>query len=363
MRFGVNSSKKMVNRYFASDEQLVRIIATCDVSNLNLDDLKDNVEISSREFQAKLILKRRVQLWEMVHLVIDEMWQVFMLQRSTPRNDLCRVAAKNGILLRFINTLHSLNEATRLATSTGGGSIPADGSAPRPRSGPLDSSHPISIQCEVLLGSSGQTNLPKVKHRNINQSLPVGAVEPSWAPSSFSQRPDTSQHESSITSKLLELGTSFCHPNVCHLSGLERHETILPLLHSSAERKPNGELDFLMAKFAGSLYELISRFLNEVIIKARGSGLYNGKNHDNGKNMISKIVFDGLTPKVRDNEVGSYLWCKIFRELAVEPEARKSAVKEIALEEIVEEDERIAGNELIRCGAPGYLSCFMCDYV
>ncbi|KAF6167020.1 hypothetical protein GIB67_041275 [Kingdonia uniflora] len=248
---------------------------------------------------------------EMVHLAIDGMWQVFMLQRSTPRNDFCRIAAKNGILLRLINTLHSLNEATRLATSTGGGYIPADGSAPRPRSGPLDSSHPISIQCETLLGGSGQTNLPKVKHGNIDQSLPVGAVEPSWAPSSFSQRPDTSQQESSITSKLLEpstvdgVGMSSAyegdvhkHQNatntmnristdkplkqtelvrqqeqvrpllslldkeppsrrfsgqleyVRHLSGLERHETILPLLHSSAERKPNGELDFLMAEFA-----------------------------------------------------------------------------------------------------------------
>ncbi|KAF6144250.1 hypothetical protein GIB67_024477 [Kingdonia uniflora] len=60
---------------------------------------------------------------EMVHLVIDGTWQVFMLQRSTPRNDFCRIAAKNDILLRLINTLHSLNKATRLATSTRGGSI------------------------------------------------------------------------------------------------------------------------------------------------------------------------------------------------------------------------------------------------
>ncbi|KAF6146152.1 hypothetical protein GIB67_015590 [Kingdonia uniflora] len=35
---------------------------TYDVSNLNLDDLKDNVELSSLEFQAKLILKRWIQL-------------------------------------------------------------------------------------------------------------------------------------------------------------------------------------------------------------------------------------------------------------------------------------------------------------
>ena len=53
---------------------------------------------------------------EMVHLAIDGMWQVFKLQQSTPRNDFCRIAAKNGILLRLINTLYSLNESTRLAS-------------------------------------------------------------------------------------------------------------------------------------------------------------------------------------------------------------------------------------------------------
>ncbi|KAF2322759.1 hypothetical protein GH714_030307 [Hevea brasiliensis] len=37
---------------------------------------------------------------------------------------------------------------------------------------------------------------------------------------------------------------------VRHISGLERHESILPLLHASVEKKTNGELDFLMAEFA-----------------------------------------------------------------------------------------------------------------
>ncbi|KAG5512994.1 hypothetical protein RHGRI_038603 [Rhododendron griersonianum] len=35
-----------------------------------------------------------------------------------------------------------------------------------------------------------------------------------------------------------------------HLSGLERHEIILPLLHAPKDKKANG-LDFLMAEFAG----------------------------------------------------------------------------------------------------------------
>ena len=66
---------------------------------------------------------------EMVHLAIDGMWQIFKLQRSTPRNDFCRIAAKNGIFLRFINTLYSLNEATRIATISFGGGFLVDGSA------------------------------------------------------------------------------------------------------------------------------------------------------------------------------------------------------------------------------------------
>jgi hypothetical protein len=41
---------------------------------------------------------------------------------------------------------------------------------------------------------------------------------------------------------------------VHHLSGLGRHETILPLLHASTERKTNGELDLIMAEFAGTLF-------------------------------------------------------------------------------------------------------------
>jgi hypothetical protein len=35
---------------------------------------------------------------------------------------------------------------------------------------------------------------------------------------------------------------------------LGRHETILPLLHTSTERKTNGELDLIMAEFAGTLF-------------------------------------------------------------------------------------------------------------
>ncbi|KAG2569479.1 hypothetical protein PVAP13_7NG423300 [Panicum virgatum] len=78
---------------------------------------------------------------DMVHLAIDGIWQVFKLQHSTLRNDFCRIAAKNGILLRLVNTLHSLNEATRFASISGSGaSVTQNGSTPRRRSGQLDPS-------------------------------------------------------------------------------------------------------------------------------------------------------------------------------------------------------------------------------
>ncbi|KAK9115590.1 hypothetical protein Sjap_014537 [Stephania japonica] len=292
---------------------------------------------------------------DVVHLAIDGMWQVFMLQRSTPRNDFCRIAAKNGILIRLINTLHSLNEATRLASiSVGGGSFPVDGSVLRPRSGPLDFGHSVA-QGELPLLSSDHSDFPKVRNGSIDHP---SNVEPLRTLVSHSQRSDMdhldsryipgdvnwsqSSHvpmEASISSKLPELATldhggksgnegatnlkdwellelrktdraegenlkqirvsnatsristdkplkqmeasANGFPNtmvsqqeqvrpllslldkeppsrhvsgqleyIRHLSGLERHETMLPLLHASAERKTNGELDFLMEEFA-----------------------------------------------------------------------------------------------------------------
>uniref|UniRef100_A0A5B7A969 non-specific serine/threonine protein kinase n=1 Tax=Davidia involucrata TaxID=16924 RepID=A0A5B7A969_DAVIN len=290
---------------------------------------------------------------EMVHLAIDGMWQVFKLQRSTPRNDFCRIAAKNGILLRLINTLYSLSEATRLASISGGGGFPVDGFAPRPRSGPLDPNNPAFVQNEPPLYGSDQPDHLKVKHGVIDHPLSTGTQEPSRASVSHSpdsrffsldtDRPQSSNAtvEASVASKMLDPtsldkatnvatkepsataskerenldrwkidpsraevdlrqqrvanstnrtstdrppklmeGVSNGFPTttatqqenvrpllslldkeppsrhfsgqleyVHHLSGLERHESILPLLHASNEKKTNG-LDFLMAEFA-----------------------------------------------------------------------------------------------------------------
>lgn len=283
----------------------------------------------------------------MIHLAIDGMWQVFKLQGSTPRNDFCRIAAKNGILLRLINTLYSLNEATRLASISTGGGFPVDGLVPRPRSGPLDSSHPIFASSE---SPSSITDHP----------LSIGMLEPSRASTSQSQRSDVNQLDTrfivdtdrpqssnglldlSIASKLPELPSFEKITNMANkeltatvnkeresldrwksdpsrvesdlrqqrvsnaanrmstdrppkpdmanginsstsghsdqvrpllslldkeppsgrlsgqmdfvrqVPGLEKHESILPLLHASNEKKTNGELDFLMAEFAGN---------------------------------------------------------------------------------------------------------------
>lgn len=302
----------------------------------------------------------------MVHLAIDGMWQVFKLQRSTPRNDFCRIAAKNGILLRLINTLYSLNEATRLASISVGGGFPGDGLAERPRSGQLDFSHPIFTQSETPLTLTDQADGAKVRHGMIDHPLSTGSQEPSRASTSHSQRSDVNQSEprflatendrsqspngvldATVASKLsdstlLEKNANLAtkEPSVAmskerdldrwkfdpsrteidlrqqriasavnrtsidkppkspegasngfpttttqsdqvrpllsllekeppsrhfsgqldyvrHVPGMERHESILPLLHASNDKKTNGELDFLMAEFAGDCFILL----------------------------------------------------------------------------------------------------------
>ncbi|KAL7001524.1 MAP3K epsilon protein kinase 1 [Sarracenia purpurea var. burkii] len=290
---------------------------------------------------------------EMVHLAIDGMWQVFKLQRSTPRNDFCRIAAKNGILLRLINTLYSLNEATRLASLSGGTGFPLDGLAPRPRSGPLDPSNPSFAKNETQVFGIDQPDLLKIKHGVADHSLSIGTQEPLRSSTSYSSdsrffpqdtdrlqssnaavdasvasrlsdttsldkvanvtmkdpsaasskerenldrwRIDPSRAEGDLRQQRVSIsanrtstdrapklteGASNGFPAVIasqqenvrpllslldkeppsrhfsgqleyvrHLSGLERHESILPLLHASNDKKSNG-LDFLMAEFA-----------------------------------------------------------------------------------------------------------------
>ncbi|KAC9696446.1 hypothetical protein E3N88_45370 [Mikania micrantha] len=264
---------------------------------------------------------------QMVHLAIDGMWQVFKLQRSTLRNDFCRIAAKNGILFRLINTLYSLNEATRLASISGvGGGFSMDGLAMRPHSGPLDPSNHTFMQSESSANGLDYLDHHKLKHAVSDHPFTPGPQESSRLSSSHS--PDsrfftleTDKHQSSSTSveapvtsrspdstsmdrdkidpsqdaepklqlsnfgrlstdkprksmdavsngysattqqenvrpllSLLDKEPPSRHFSgqleyVRHLTGLEKHESILPLLHSSNEKKTNG-MDFLMAEFA-----------------------------------------------------------------------------------------------------------------
>jgi hypothetical protein len=112
---------------------------------------------------------------EMVHMAIDGMWQVFEMQSPTPKNDFCRIFAKSGVLVRLVNTLHNLNEATRVATavtpgacSTGAESLhkpPSVTEKPvKSRSGPLE--HSRIGQIEVFKPFSGQLDPARVSRVN-----------------------------------------------------------------------------------------------------------------------------------------------------------------------------------------------------
>ncbi|KAL6651882.1 hypothetical protein ACP70R_010807 [Stipagrostis hirtigluma subsp. patula] len=229
---------------------------------------------------------------DMVHLAIDGIWQVFKLQHSTLRNDFCRIAAKNGILLRLVNTLHSLNEATRFASISGSGvSATQNGSTPRRRSGQLDpslleiskarldhhhsSSSLQSLQADAdkhhlvmdpsssprFSDKTGAGNLERNENDFRPQRLSVSAGRTSTDRSPKHIELVSNGHNSGQSDQvrpllsLLEKEPPSRHVSgqldyVRHLSGLEKHETILPLLHATTERKTNGELDLLMAEFA-----------------------------------------------------------------------------------------------------------------
>ncbi|VAH37466.1 unnamed protein product [Triticum turgidum subsp. durum] len=229
---------------------------------------------------------------EMVHLAIDGIWQVFKLQHSTPRNDFCRIAAKNGILLRLVNTLHSLNEATRFASISGSGASVQNGSTPRLKSGQLDvpmlesskvrldhyhsSGSMQSLQADadkhhILLDPSASPRFNDISaaghmERNDNDLVRPQRLSVSGGRSSTDRSPKhielvSNGHSSGQNDQirpllsLLEKEPPSRHVSgqldyARHMSGLERHESILPLLHASVERKTNGELDLLMAEFA-----------------------------------------------------------------------------------------------------------------
>ncbi|KAL0904969.1 hypothetical protein M5K25_027136 [Dendrobium thyrsiflorum] len=225
---------------------------------------------------------------EMVHLAIDGMWQVFKLQHSTPRNDFCRIAAKNGILLRLVNTLHSLNEAARLASVQ-------SSTAARPRSGPLDNPESVGALESLHTSATSGPDATLLDTKNFPRDAALEEHEHLGL-----RKPDASQLEVDLLRQLSTINSasrtsadmSLRHvenasngsltagnlltsqrehirpllsildkePPSRNVSGkldyvsqfpaLEKHESMLPLLHASTERKTNGELDHLMAEFA-----------------------------------------------------------------------------------------------------------------
>ncbi|XP_057527057.1 MAP3K epsilon protein kinase 1-like isoform X2 [Amaranthus tricolor] len=245
---------------------------------------------------------------EMVHLAINGMWQVLKLQRSTPRNDFCRIAAKNGMLLRLINTLHSLNEATRLASISGDNGLAVDGSVQRPHSGQHDPHHPVFTSSEVTHTGLEQVDLRGRHSATEHSSSTVNADKPqssrATVESSTSRSTDatdkhvnvvkeatrfeldlrqqrvagSSSRTSTDRSPKLEGGSNghpyaaFSQPehvrpllsllekeppsrfiagqlDLYQLSGIERHESIVPLLHASNEKKAYGDFDFQLEEF------------------------------------------------------------------------------------------------------------------
>ncbi|KAJ7536364.1 hypothetical protein O6H91_12G066000 [Diphasiastrum complanatum] len=137
---------------------------------------------------------------EMVHIAIDCMQKIFELQSATPKNDFCRIFAKNGALVRLVNTLHSLNEATRLAPAvmSNSATIATQSAAQRSRSGPLEQSRPFSGLLEHGKPRSGQLDPLRVRHGHIDQLRhPVGTFESSKLPSHHAYKSTMVQSEHS----------------------------------------------------------------------------------------------------------------------------------------------------------------------
>ncbi|RVW45490.1 MAP3K epsilon protein kinase 1 [Vitis vinifera] len=158
----------------------------------------------------------------------------------------------------------SLNEAARLASIAGGSGFTIEGLAPRPRSGSLDPSSPIFIQGEISLTGIDHPDLLKLEY-------------------------------------------------VRHLSGLERHESILPLLHATNEKKTNGELEFSDGRICRQhqVYCLVLVFLNARPGSATSSGLLShmvsSLNADVAKEYLEKVADLLLEFAQADTTVKSYM--------------------------------------------------------
>ncbi|XP_024396250.1 MAP3K epsilon protein kinase 1 isoform X2 [Physcomitrium patens] len=102
---------------------------------------------------------------EMVHMAIDGIWQVLELPGLSLKNDFCHIFARSSILARLVDTLHTLNEASRVPN----GSMTTEQSRPlssekafvKSQSGPIDQSRIVNK--EVFRSRSGQLDHTPVR--------------------------------------------------------------------------------------------------------------------------------------------------------------------------------------------------------
>uniref|UniRef100_A0A6N2MG50 Uncharacterized protein n=1 Tax=Salix viminalis TaxID=40686 RepID=A0A6N2MG50_SALVM len=248
------TSKIPVVMSFAGPDRPVRfawrqLISCSSYANQGGDSLTLQMFIACRGIPILVGFLEADHAKDMVHLAIDGMWQVFKLQRSTPRNDFCRIAAKNGILFRLVNTLYSLNEATRLAHISG-----TDTDGPQSSNETIEAAVSSKLPDPAAIGKAANMGIkePAGIVSKEQDTLDQWKSDPSRPEIEFRQprseqvRPLLSLLEKEPPSKHFSGQLEYAR----HLSGLERHESILPLLHAS-EKKTNGELDFLMTEFAG----------------------------------------------------------------------------------------------------------------
>ena len=132
-----------------------------------------------------------------MHKAIDGMWQVFELRSSTARNDFCRIFAKSGVLVRLVNTLHNLNEATRVPSTSSTVDKPTnklESSNERltlkTRSGPIEQSR--TANTEHFKPRSGQLDQTRARSTHVDYHRTVAglnAVDSSRIPPGHAHRP------------------------------------------------------------------------------------------------------------------------------------------------------------------------------
>ncbi|KAI0489109.1 hypothetical protein KFK09_028950 [Dendrobium nobile] len=174
---------------------------------------------------------------EMVHLAIDGIWQVFKLQHSTPRNDFCRIAAKNGILLRLVNTLHNLNEAAHLASVQ-------SSTAARPRSGPLDNPESVGALESLHTSATSGPDATLLDTKNFPRDAALEEHEHLGL-----RKPDASQLEVDLLRQLSTINSA--SRTSADMSLRQKSmKAYYPFFMLQRKGKLNGELDHLMAEFA-----------------------------------------------------------------------------------------------------------------